>query len=157
MHALCHHYSKLNRLEAVYRRMLKPILGVGMMTCSEFLYIELGVLPIKIQVTLKQPRRRSTFVFTRAHNLGSWLNKFQRYPPPSHYTFVFKRAQNLGSWLNKFQRYPPPSHYTFVFTRAQNLGSWLNKFQRYPPPPPPPSLPLHVRLYESSKPWFMVE
>ena len=44
-------HSKLNRLEVVYRRMLKSILGVGMMTCSEFLYIELGVLHIKIQVT----------------------------------------------------------------------------------------------------------
>ena len=46
--------SKLNRLEVVHRRMLKSILGVGMVTCSEFLYIVLGVLPIKIQVTLKQ-------------------------------------------------------------------------------------------------------
>ena len=46
--------SQINRLQVVYRRMLKSILGVGMTTCSEFLYIELGVLPIRSHIMIKQ-------------------------------------------------------------------------------------------------------
>ena len=46
--------SKFQKLETVYRRMLKSILGVGMTTCTELLYIELGVLSLQARVTLKQ-------------------------------------------------------------------------------------------------------
>ena len=46
--------AKFQKLESVYRRMLKAILGVGMTTCNEFLYIELGVLSIKTRVAVKQ-------------------------------------------------------------------------------------------------------
>ena len=45
---------KSQKLETVYRRMLKAVLGVGMTTCSDFLYIELGVLSIKTRVMVKQ-------------------------------------------------------------------------------------------------------
>ena len=45
---------KFLRLEVVFRRMLKSILGVGMTTCTEFLYIELGVLPLKTRILIKQ-------------------------------------------------------------------------------------------------------
>ena len=45
---------KFKRLEVVYRRILKSILGVGMTTCTELLYIELGVLSLKTRVIIKQ-------------------------------------------------------------------------------------------------------
>ena len=44
----------IERLEVMHRRMLKSILGVRTTTCSEFMYIELGVTPIKAQVLMKQ-------------------------------------------------------------------------------------------------------
>ena len=46
--------SKFQKLETVYRRMLKSILGVGMTTCTELLYIELGVLSLQTRVLVKQ-------------------------------------------------------------------------------------------------------
>ena len=45
---------KFEKLEVVYRRMLKSILGVGMTTCTEILYLELGVLSLKTRVLIKQ-------------------------------------------------------------------------------------------------------
>ena len=46
--------TKFPKLETVYRRMLKAILGVSMTTCTELLYIELGVLPLRTRVIIKQ-------------------------------------------------------------------------------------------------------
>ena len=46
--------SKIDQLEIVYRRMLKSVLGVRMTTCSEFLYVELGVHSIKTYLQVKQ-------------------------------------------------------------------------------------------------------
>jgi hypothetical protein len=46
--------AKFTQLEVSYRRMLKAILGVGMKTINEIVYIELGVLSIKTLVTIKQ-------------------------------------------------------------------------------------------------------
>ena len=46
--------SKIERLEVVYRRMLKSVLGVRMSTCSEFLYVELGVHSIRTYIMVKQ-------------------------------------------------------------------------------------------------------
>ena len=46
--------ANVNGLEVKYRRILKCILGVSKTTCSEFLYIELGVLSIKVRIKLKQ-------------------------------------------------------------------------------------------------------
>ena len=44
----------IDRLEVIHRRMLKSILGVRMTTCSEFLYVELGVTSIKTRILVKQ-------------------------------------------------------------------------------------------------------
>ena len=46
--------AKFERLEIVYKRMLKSTLGVGMTTCTEFLYVELGILSLKTRVMMKQ-------------------------------------------------------------------------------------------------------
>ena len=46
--------SKIDRLEVVYRRMLKSVLGVRMTTCTEFLFVELGVHSIKTHLLVKQ-------------------------------------------------------------------------------------------------------
>ena len=46
--------SKIDRLEVVYRRMLKSVLGVRMTTCTEFLFVELGVHSIKTYLMVKQ-------------------------------------------------------------------------------------------------------
>ena len=44
----------IQQLEVKYRRMLKCILGVSQSTCSELLFVELPVLPISIQVKMRQ-------------------------------------------------------------------------------------------------------
>ena len=44
----------IQQLEVKYRRMLKCILGVSQSTCSELLFVELPVLPISIQVKIRQ-------------------------------------------------------------------------------------------------------
>ena len=44
----------IGKLEIIHRRMLKSILGVRTNTCSEFLYIELGVQSIQTQLMVKQ-------------------------------------------------------------------------------------------------------
>ena len=46
--------ANITRLEVVYRRMLRSIIGVGSSTCNEILYIELGVPSIKTKVMMKQ-------------------------------------------------------------------------------------------------------
>ena len=46
--------ARFEYLEVTYRRMLKSILGVGMTTCNEFVYIELGMLSIKTRVMMMQ-------------------------------------------------------------------------------------------------------
>ena len=46
--------ANIARLEIVYRRMLRSIIGVGSTTCNEILYIELGVPSIKTKVMMKQ-------------------------------------------------------------------------------------------------------
>ena len=46
--------ANIERLEVIHRRMLKSILGVRNTTCSEFLYIELGVTSIRTQLLVKQ-------------------------------------------------------------------------------------------------------
>ena len=46
--------SNVDRLEVIHRRMLKSILGVRTTTCSEFLYIELGVTSMRTQLMIKQ-------------------------------------------------------------------------------------------------------
>ena len=46
--------TKIDRLEVVYRRMLKAILGIGITTCTEFPYIELGVPSIRTRIEMKQ-------------------------------------------------------------------------------------------------------
>ena len=44
--------TKTERLEVIYRRMLKAILGVRMTTVSDLLYIELGVCSIKTKLLM---------------------------------------------------------------------------------------------------------
>ena len=44
----------VERLEVSHRRMLRSILGVRTTTCSEFLYVELGVTSIRTQLLLKE-------------------------------------------------------------------------------------------------------
>ncbi len=46
--------SKIDRLDVVHRRMLKAILGIGVTTCKEFPYIELGVPSIKTRIEMMQ-------------------------------------------------------------------------------------------------------
>ena len=46
--------AKIDRLEVEYRRMLKAILGIGVTTCTEFPYIELGVPSIRTIIKMKQ-------------------------------------------------------------------------------------------------------
>ena len=46
--------AKFERLEVVYRKMLKSILGVSTTTCTEFIYIELGIMSLKTRVMIKQ-------------------------------------------------------------------------------------------------------
>ena len=46
--------SKIDRLDVVHRRMLKAILGIGVTTCTEFPYIELGVPSIKTRIAMMQ-------------------------------------------------------------------------------------------------------
>ena len=46
--------TKVDRLEVVYRRMLKAILGIGVTTCTEFPYIELGLPSIRTRILIKQ-------------------------------------------------------------------------------------------------------
>ena len=46
--------TKIEKLEVMYRRMMKAILGVRMTTFSEFVYIELGLVSIKTQIKMKQ-------------------------------------------------------------------------------------------------------
>ena len=46
--------SRIERLEVIYRRMLKAILGVRITTCSEMLYVELDVPSIKTRLLIKQ-------------------------------------------------------------------------------------------------------
>ena len=45
---------RIDQLEVVYRRMMKSVLGVRMTTCSELLYVELGVHSIKTYVRMKE-------------------------------------------------------------------------------------------------------
>ena len=46
--------TKIDRLEVLYRRILKSILGIGVTTCTEFPYIELGVPSIRTRILMKQ-------------------------------------------------------------------------------------------------------
>ena len=46
--------TKIDHLEVVYRRMLKAILGIGVTTCTEFPYIELGVPSMRTRIAMKQ-------------------------------------------------------------------------------------------------------
>ena len=48
--------TNLDNLEASYRRMLKSILGIGATVRNELVYIELGVVSIKVRVMIKQWR-----------------------------------------------------------------------------------------------------
>ena len=45
---------RLDSLEASHRRMLKSIISIGMNTCNEFVYLELGALSTKTVVLIKQ-------------------------------------------------------------------------------------------------------
>ena len=46
--------TKIDRLEVLYRRILKSILGIGVTTCTEFPYLELGVPSIRTRILIKQ-------------------------------------------------------------------------------------------------------
>ena len=46
--------ARFDSLETSYRRMLKSIIRIGMNTCNEFVYLELGALSIKTLVLIKQ-------------------------------------------------------------------------------------------------------
>ena len=46
--------TKIDRLEVIYSRMLRSIIGIGTMTCNEIIYIEWGVLAIKTRVKIRQ-------------------------------------------------------------------------------------------------------
>ena len=46
--------TKIDRLEVLHRRMLKAVLGIGVTTCTEFPYIELGVPSIRTRILMKQ-------------------------------------------------------------------------------------------------------
>ena len=48
--------ANLDNLGASYRRMLKAILGIGTTVCNEIVYIELGVVSVKVRVLIKQWR-----------------------------------------------------------------------------------------------------
>ena len=46
--------ARFDTLETSHRRMLKSIIRIGMNTCNEFVYLELGALSIKTLVLIKQ-------------------------------------------------------------------------------------------------------
>ena len=63
--------ATFDRLEVIYRRMLKSILGLSMTTCSELLYTELCVPSMKI------------FAVAKHHNLKAvkhYENLIESYP-----------------------------------------------------------------------------
>ena len=45
---------KIDRLEVLYGQMLKSVLRIGVMTCTEFPYIELGLLLIRTRILIKR-------------------------------------------------------------------------------------------------------
>ena len=97
--------AKFQRLEIVYRRMLKSILGVGMTTCTEFLYLELGVLSVKVRVIIKQWKFWKKVLAMNSWNpLAYVIQQARKYKlkEVKHYDDLVNKYSSVEDIVNEF-------------------------------------------------------
>ena len=97
--------AKTDRLEVTYRRMLRSILGVRTTTCSEFMYIELGVISMKTQLLIEQWKFWKKVLELNENEPLAYVVKLckqYKIKEVAHYTRLMEKYESVDEIVSEF-------------------------------------------------------